>query len=419
MSHLFRDPLGKDFGSDAFGRLRVSDTYTLGDYRHVYAIDPEFYNVTSGVGATTVFISNKACVDLVSGISTNGYCIHQTRKYHHYLPGKSQQIFSSFTFGSAKTNVTKRSGYFDDKDGIYFEQQGDGTLSFVIRSYATGVVSERRVTQSQWNKDKLDGSGPSGYNLDLSKIQLFICDFEWLGAGGVRCGFAINNENILAHQFENSNTIDSVYMTNPSLPIRCEVRNTGTVGAAGSFSQVCATVMSEGGYIESGREWSHTISPRTVSVGSTLPVLMIKLKNTYLGKQNRANVNLVNLSVFTSGGNVKYEVVKYPSNSLLTSSGTWVSKNDNSAIEYNQTSTVVTNTYYEEFLGGYASGNSQNVNVVAGSSSNSQIGPQTKKNFITQNYDSTDSEVFSVIVTNIDGSYSANVGVSLQWREVY
>jgi hypothetical protein len=75
--------------------------------------------------------------------------------------------------------------------------------------------------------------------------------------------------------------------------------------------------------------------------------------------------------------------------------------------------------YFEEFLSGYAAGTSQNVNVVAGASVNTKGGPQSKKNFLAQNFDSTDSEIFSVRVTNIDPSYAANVGVALEWRELY
>lgn len=419
MSFLFRDPLGTNFGSDAFGRLRVSEPFTIGDYKHSYSIDPEFIDVKVGTGATVVFIPNRACVNLVSGTDSNGYCIHQTRRYHHYLPGKSQLIFSSINFGVANTNVTKRTGYYDDKNGVYFEQTGNGTLNFVIRSSTSGIVSERRVSQSQWNKDRLDGSGPSGITLDISKTQLFITDLEWLGVGAVRCGFDVNGEQILAHEFNNANYQEDVYMTTPVLPVRCEIRNTGPVSFAASFSQICATVMSEGGYNEAGREWSHTTPLRNVGIASTIPIISIRLKNSFQNQENRATVKLTNVTVFSVGGNIKYEIIKFPNSVGIITSGTWESENDNSAVEYNQSSTTNSNVYYEDFLGGYAAGASQNVNVVSGASANTQIGPTAKKNILTQNFNSTDSEIFTVRVTNVDESYEAKVGVSLQWKELY
>jgi hypothetical protein len=419
MSHLFRDPLGKDFGSDAFGRLRVSDTFTIGDYKHTYNINPEFIDVKSGVGATVAFNSLAASAELIVGTGASDYCIHQTKRYHHYLPGKSQQIFSSINFRQAKTNVTKRTGYFDNKNGIFFEQVGDGTLNFVIRSNSTGIITERRIPQTQWNRDRLDGTGPSGYTLDITKTQLIIIDFEWLGVGRVRCGFSMDGNNVVAHEFYNSNYLDKVYISTPMLPIRCEIRNTGVVSGISSFSQICSTVMSEGGYSESGQEWSHTTPLRAISIGSTLPVISLRLKNSFKDLENRAILKLVNISVFSVGGNVKYEVIKIPTSVGLNTTGTWRSENENSSVEYNQTATGLNNVYYEDFLGGYAGGSSQNVNVVTGSSVNASLGPQSKKNFLTQNFYSDDSEIFTVLVTNIDTNYTTNVGVSLQWREIY
>ena len=413
------EDLGQGFSGDAFGRLRSSTPFTLGDYKHLYSIDPDFIDVKVGTGATVTFDANQAAAILNSGISTNGYCIHQTKRYHHYMPGKSQVIYSTFNFGVAQQNVYKRTGYFDDRDGIFFEQASDGTLSFVIRSYVTGIASDRRVPQSQWNKDTLDGNGPSRFNLDITKTQLFMTDFEWLGVGRVRCGFSINGYNLIAHEFYNSNVLPTVYMSNPNLPVRCEVRNTGTqVGAGGSFIQICSTVMSEGGYTEAGREFSHTTNLRTVGVGSTVPVIAIKLKNLFKGYPNRATVKLEDLSVFSSGANVKYEVVKLRSSAALVGLGTWISENDESVVEYNQSLTGISTAYFEDFMGGFAVGESQNQQKPSATTADTQTGPTSKKNYLSQNHDSTDSEIFSVRVTNI-GNASTNVGVSMRWREIY
>ncbi len=413
------EDLGQGFSGDAFGRLRTSTPFTLGDYKHLYSIDPDFIDVKVGTGATVTFDGNQAAAILSSGISTDGYCIHQTKRYHHYMPGKSQVIYSTFNFGAAQQNVYKRTGYFDDRDGIFFEQAPDGTLSFVIRSYVTGIASDRRVVQSEWNKDTLDGNGPSGFNLDITKTQLFMTDFEWLGVGRVRCGFAIDGYNILAHEFYNANHIPTVYMSNPNLPVRCEVRNTGTqVGAGGSFIQICSTVMSEGGYTEAGREYSHTSNLRTVGIGTTVPILAIRLKNSFKGYPNRATIKLEDVSVFTNGANVKYEVVKLKSSAALSGLGTWVSENDESVVEYNQSLTGISTAYFEDFMGGYAAGESQNTQKPSATTVDVSSGPTSKKNYLSQNYDSTDSEIFSVRVSNI-GDASTNVGVSLRWREIY
>ncbi len=415
------EDLGQGFSADAFGRLRSSTPFTLGDYKHLYSIDPDFIDVKSGIGATVTFDANQAAAILQSGISTDGYCIHQTKRYHHYMPGKSQVVYSTFNFGAAQQNVTKRTGYFDDRDGIYFEQAPDGTLSFVIRSFVTAGIgtSERRIPQSQWNKDTLDGNGPSRYILDITKTQLFMTDFEWLGVGRVRCGFSIDGYNIIAHEFYNSNHIPTVYMSNPNLPVRCEIRNSGDqVGAGGSFIQICSTVMSEGGYTESGREFSHTTGLRPVGIGTTVPIMAIRLKNSFKGYPNRATVKLEDITVFSSGSNVKYEVVKLKSSTGINTTGEWISEHPESVVEYNITAVGISTTDFEDFMGGYAAGDSQNITKPSATTAQVMSGPTSKKNFLSQNFYSNDSEIFSVRVSNI-GNDPANVGVSMRWREIY
>ena len=58
---------------------------------------------------------------------------------------------------------------------------------------ALGVIATKtediRVPQSQWNIDKADGTGPSGFVLDITKIQMAYIDYSWYGAGKIRFGF--------------------------------------------------------------------------------------------------------------------------------------------------------------------------------------------------------------------------------------
>ncbi len=105
---------------DAFGRTRMSEPFTLGDYKHVYAIDPNFLDRKLNGGSVT-YNQDKACATLSTTSNTLSSAVHQTKMYHHYQPGKSQLILTSSCLGYAQKNVTKRTGYYDDRDGIYFE----------------------------------------------------------------------------------------------------------------------------------------------------------------------------------------------------------------------------------------------------------------------------------------------------------
>lgn len=85
-----------------------------------------------------------------------------------------------------------------------------------------------RVPQSQWNIDKMDGTGPSGYNLDISKMQMAYIDYTWYGAGFIRFGFrAVNGEIIYCHKMPNNNVNTAAYMRSGNIPGRFEAANQG------------------------------------------------------------------------------------------------------------------------------------------------------------------------------------------------
>jgi len=93
------------------------------------------------------------------------------------------------------------------------------TASFVIVSRTV----DTKIPQSQWNIDKCDGTGPSGYNIDLSKMQMFYMDYSWYGAGFIRWGFRGPDGNIIyVHKLPNNNVNTEAYMRSGNLPARYE-----------------------------------------------------------------------------------------------------------------------------------------------------------------------------------------------------
>ena len=205
---------------DAFGRQRVSQPYTLFDSQNRYAADNQFDVATTGTG-TTSFLSNEAAVKMEVTAGGVGSVKRQSYRNFPYQPGKGLLVLATFVMDSNNSlNLTQRVGYYNDSNGVFF-QRIDGTFAFVLRSSVTGSVSDARtVTQANWNGDKLDGTGASGYTLDPTKAQILWMDFEWLGVGSVRCGFIINGQYIVCHTFNNANLITNVYMTTAILPVR-------------------------------------------------------------------------------------------------------------------------------------------------------------------------------------------------------
>ena len=407
-----------DGAADAFGRLRVSEAFTLGDYKHTYGIDPNFRDTLVN-GGTITHITNQAAARLTTSNNASSSAIHQTKMYHNYMPGKSQLIKTTINFYNPTANVTKRTGYFDANNGIFFEQTGDGTLSFVIRTDTSGTPSDaRKVIQSNWNIDKCDGTGNSGFNLSISNTQIFFTDFQWLGVGRVRCGFVHNGQTIVAHEFYNSNFLPTVYMSNPNLPIRCEIRNTGaTTGAF--FDQICSTVVSEGGYVESGIDFSVNsgTTAQSITTGNGVyPVLAIRLKNNFRDYPNRVIVRSGNINVYAEDYPAYWSLIKLSGLANITlANSTWVSAASDSAIEYNLSATAFTGG--DKIDGGIVGTTSP-----GGSAKGTGVAPinnpsAAKKNFIAQNQDSTDSEIYVVCGQAIGGT--VKLWVDFQWREIY
>jgi len=270
---------------DAFGRQRVSQPYTLFDSQQRYAADNQFDTSTAN-GASTTFLTNESSVQMSVAATTNSEAVRQTFRSMSYQPGKGLLVLATFAMNTPTANIRQRVGYFNTQNGVFFQANGT-TLSMVMRSNSLptpGTPSDiRTVNQADWNGDKLDGTGASGFTLDPSKTQIFWCDFEWLGVGSVRTGFVINGQYIICHTFNNANDIGAVYMTTAILPVRYEITNLSNAVTA-SMKHICSTVISEGGYEQYSPSHLARRTTKLSNIQLTFkPVVSIRLASTAPG----------------------------------------------------------------------------------------------------------------------------------------
>ena len=238
-------------GSDAFGRLRVSEPLSMFDSKNVGSKNTLFDEALTG-SATVTYVQNSSQVNLNVTQASGDKVIRQSKRVMSYQPGKSLLLFNTFIMHTQTENLRQAVGYFDANNGIFFEDTGTG-YQIVRRTYVSGSPVDTDVAQASWNGDKLDGTGSSGYTLDPTKTNILYMDLEWLGVGSVRVGFVIDGKFIVAHTFYNANNLTAVYMTSPNLPIRYEIEVLDTL-ATGTYTlgQICSTCMSEGGYQPEG-----------------------------------------------------------------------------------------------------------------------------------------------------------------------
>ncbi len=290
---------------DAFGKLRVSMPNTL--------IDIRFPANSIASGANSNFLKNvtqictksngsySATYEKSKAIITGsgaGYYISQSRNYIVYQPGKSLLFMSSGIINPSNSNFTSRLGFFDNEfttsasyptvnNGVYFEYS-DGNASVNLKNDSVTSIS-----QSSWNIDKMDGSGPSGIDLDFTKTQLFIVDMEWLGVGRIRYGFYAYGRIHYCHQVTNINVLTSPYTNNINLPICYSLHCTNAGGGSGTIRQICSTVISEGGYNPVGRPFSVSNSQEGVDSPVTVPTSETALLAIRGGGVNYYHQNII------------------------------------------------------------------------------------------------------------------------------
>jgi hypothetical protein len=117
-----------------------------------------------------------------------------------------------------------------------------------------------KIPQSAWNMDPVDGTGPSGYNIDVSKMQMVYIDYTWYGAGHIRFGFRGPNGDIYyAHKMPNNNVNTAAYMRSGNLPGRFEAINYGPTTrlvAGATVARGSALLPAHGTlYVEDAANW--------------------------------------------------------------------------------------------------------------------------------------------------------------------
>ena len=152
-------------------------------------------------------------------------------------------------------------------------------VSNQVRIKASRVI-EKRIPQSQFNLDKVDGTGPSGYVLDPSKMQMLLIQYTWYGAGFVDYGLRGPLGNyIMCHRIQNNNVNDEAYFRSGNLPVRYSATNEGASARLAFAANASATSI-------------------TISDGSQFPVATVSYP-FYVQIENE----IIKVSSHTAGSN--------------------------------------------------------------------------------------------------------------------
>lgn len=390
--------------ADAFGRQRVSNPITMFDSSHRYK-DNGLWATSTVTGGSAAHSANEGLMNLTVTTAANAEVIRETLKVFSYQPGKSLLTMNSVVFSPAKPNLRQRVGYFGTQNGMYLELDGS-SLSFVKRSYVTGSVVETRIDKADWNVDKMDGTGPSGITLDISKAQILWMDIEWLGLGTVRMGFVIDGIFVHCHSFHHANIVTTTYITTASLPLRYEIKNIGVTSGSSTMKQICSTVISEGGYDLRGEQYAAgtaITSPKVLTTAGTFyPIIAIRLK----AANPDAVVIPTAVSFLGTGNGVSYNWKLLEGASVTT--GSWTSAGADSSVEYTTIGTAVSGG--RTLASGY-------INSANQGSPSLDIAKQAIFQFQLER-NSFDNTMYAFVLAVTASTNAENVFGSLDWEEV-
>jgi hypothetical protein len=389
---------------DAFGRLRISDTFTVFEATNLYNKSDKFSEYINASGTIT-YNANTSTVSL--NAINESRVMRESKSIFLYQPGKSLLILNSFVMSPAQPDLSQRVGYFNSDNGIFLDLSGS-TLYMCKRSYIYGSVVNTYIAQSNWNTNTLN-------TLDITKAQIFWVDIEWLGVGSVRTGFIINGQYVVCHIFNHANVIDSVYMTSANLPIRYEI-NKSSSGSA-TLKQICSTVISEGGYQEVSIIRHIGSGTSTLSLGGSplveIPAIAIRLRST---KINSLVIPSELDAIVTTNNNVYFRILLNPTISVLswTPYVDYVGDTTNSSVEYALHTHISSFTNGHVLNAGYILAKN-NIRLASATDFNLQLG----RSINASTPDTTSTYTSDILLITFKG-FSTNqaVAYTLGWFEI-
>jgi hypothetical protein len=159
----------------------------------------------------------------------------------HGLSDKLPVVYNSIDGETIGGLVNGRTYYVDlvDNNSFKLVATPDAGSNVTLSSLGTttvhsfvpaksGIIGTKtvdtKIPQANWSIDPCDGSGLTGYNLDLSRIQMMYIDYSWYGAGKIRFGFKTTGGQVqYTHEFVHNNNLYESYFRSGNLPARYEV----------------------------------------------------------------------------------------------------------------------------------------------------------------------------------------------------
>jgi hypothetical protein len=193
---------------DNAGRIRTSGPASQLECHYRKILNPAIATTTVANGGTATHNANDSSINLAVTGTTGSIASAQSRQPASYIAGQSTQV-----------KIT----------GVLTSLSSGNTFQVVKRTKVTGTSVETEIDQASWSF--------LPHTLDFTKMQIFVIDFQWLGAGLLRFGVEVEGEVYYLYQFSTANVLSTAYTASPDLFLRWQLEKTATgyVGRIGFF----------------------------------------------------------------------------------------------------------------------------------------------------------------------------------------
>jgi hypothetical protein len=388
----------------SYGSLKTEAERQLGVYESSLDSYDDLFSIELTSGATSTYDAVKSSTVLATNTSSGSRCVRTTNRYHYYLPGTSNLARIAVACGDAgKANNKRRWGCYDDNDGIFFELNGT-ELRVVIRSSTSGAVTETPIPRAAW-ADKMDGTGLSGFNLEITKVNNYWADYTFSGAGRVRFGvYEPNGARLVAYTIQTGNTFTYPSIRTATLPLRTENLNTAATGSSSELREVVMSVSTEAN--PSDYTFWRSADMEVYNKTTTTDTHLISLQSlsSINGKHNSVQAYPEVLSVVAVGGAV---AVTLWQDTAITSPSWVVGSGDSSIL--GSTAGTLNVTAARKFATFFVAEGVSNIDLSPYFEVNDE-GIMSKADGI--------GEIWSITATKLNGT-TVTTGVNLAYRELW
>lgn len=283
------------FNVSAFGDLIAVDNTPVIQLDFVYGINSQ--TASTSITTTGVADTNASRLRLQTGVGAAGAASLTSTRIARYRAGQGMTARFTAAWTSSASNSTQFVGVGNSQVGYFFGFNG---TSFGLSIRNGG--SDNFVAQTDWNGDKCNGTGSSGFNWNKTFGNVMQVRYPFLGYGAIT--FWVQNPTngawILCHTIQYPNSTASVQVSNPSFPFFAVVTN------AGNTSNLIMYVGSVGVFISGqrqflGAQWAAGAIKNAITTEANL--FNVRNCTTYNTVLNSGLVRLRSISAGTDNGN--------------------------------------------------------------------------------------------------------------------